>query len=119
MNSPLTRLMWSVLYSLAKLVDEQIGQAVAVDILGVDPHARLRLALVVVGRAGGLGGVVEGAVAPVEEEEIRVHVVGDVNVDQAIAVRVGGDGARSRGRRIRAGASWSRGRARMAGRRRR
>ena len=48
--------------------------------------------LVVVGRAGGFGGVLEGAVAPVEKEEIRADVIGDVNVDQAIAVQVGGDG---------------------------
>jgi len=50
------------------------------------------LAFVVVGRAGGLGGVLKGTVAPVKEEEIWAHVVGDVEVDQAIAVQVGGDG---------------------------
>ena len=69
--------------------DEELGKAVAVDVLGVDAHARLRLAVHVVGGARELGGVVEGAVAAVEEEEVRVHVVGDVEVDQAVVVEVG------------------------------
>ena len=51
--------------------------------------------------ARGLGGVLERAVALVEEEEVRVHVVGDVEVDLAVAVEVGRRRRRSRGRRSR------------------
>ena len=82
-----------MLYSFGEVGHEQLGQAVAVDVLGVDPHARLGLALLVEGGARGLGGVLERAVALVEEEEVRVHVVGDVDVDLAVAVEVGRDDA--------------------------
>ena len=43
--------------------------------------------------ARGLGGILERSVSLVEEEEVRVHVVGDVEVDPAVAVEVGGDDA--------------------------
>ena len=69
--------------------DEQLGKAVAVDVLGVDPHARLGHAVDVEGSARELGDVVEGAVAAVQEQEVRVHVVGDEDVDQAVVVDVG------------------------------
>ena len=73
--------------------DEEVGAAVAVDVLGVDAHARADAAGGVVARARGVGGILEGAVAPVEEHEIRAEVIGDVEVGPAVAVEVGGDDA--------------------------
>ena len=69
--------------------DEQLGKAVAVDVLGIDAHARLGHAVDVEGGSRDLGDVVEGAVAAVQEQEVRVHVVGDEDVDQAVVVDVG------------------------------
>ena len=93
MNDAVAEVQVERVVLVGEVGDEQLGQAVAVDVLGVDAHARLRLALVVEGGARGLGGVLERAVALVEEEEVRVHVVGDVEVDPAVAVEVGRDDA--------------------------
>ena len=47
-----------------------------------------------VGRgAGSLGGVGEGAIATVEEEEVGAAVVGDVKVGPVVAIEVGGNDA--------------------------
>ena len=81
-----------MLYSSGEIGDEQFGPAVAVDVLGVDPHAGLSLALDVEGRAAILRGVAKGAVTVVQEEEIGIPVVGDIEVDLAVAVEVGRDG---------------------------
>ena len=70
--------------------DEQLGPAVAVDVLRIDPHARLACRSRRAG-ARGLGDVLERPVALVEEDEVRAHVVGDVEVDPAVAVQVRGD----------------------------
>ena len=86
---PLAEVLVERVVLVGEVGDEQLGKAVAVDVLGVDPHARLRHAVDVEGGARDLGDVVEGPVAAVEEEEVRVHVVGDVEVDQAVVVEVG------------------------------
>ena len=77
----------------AKGRDDQLGPAVAVEVLGVDAHASLVFAGLVAGGARGLGDVLEGPVTPIEEQEVGALVVGDVEVDLAVAVQVGGDDA--------------------------
>ena len=88
-EDPLAQVLVERVVLVGEIGDEQLGQAVAIDVLGVHPHPRLRLAVDVVGGARELGDVVERAVAPVEEQEVGVHVVGDVDVDQAVVVDVG------------------------------
>ena len=70
--------------------DEQLGKPVAVDVLGIDSHARLGHPVDVERGPRHLRDVVERAVAAVQEQEVRVHVVGDEDVDQAVVVDVGG-----------------------------
>ena len=71
---------------LGEVGDEQLGKAVAIDVAAVDAHARLRLAVDVEADAGGIGDVLEGAVAVVAIEEIAHEIVGDVDVDVGVAV---------------------------------
>ena len=72
---------------------EQLGEAVAVHVLGVDAHAPLDLAGLVRGGAGRSADVLERAVPLVQEQEVGAAVVGDVEVGPAVAVEVGGDDA--------------------------
>ena len=85
-----------MLYSFAEIGDEQLGPAVAVDVLGVDPHAGLGPPVDVVGRAAILGDIAKRAVAVVQIKEMRIPVVGDVEVGLAVAVEVGRDEPRIR-----------------------
>ena len=82
-----------VLYSFGKLVTNSSGRPSPSTSSASTPMPDWAWPLLVEGGARGLGGVLEGAVALVEEEEVRVHVVGDVEVDLAVAVEVGGDDA--------------------------
>ena len=93
MNVPFPRFWIEDVVLAPEVGDEQLGQAVAVDVLGVDPHPGHAPAPGVVAPRRRSRDVLERAVAPVEEEEIRVVVVGDVEVDPAVAVEVGGDHA--------------------------
>ena len=81
-----------MLYSFAKLVTNSSGRPSPSTSSASTPMPDWA-APVVVGRARDLGRVLERAVAVVEEEEVRVHVVGDVEVDLAVAVQVGRDDA--------------------------
>ena len=81
--------------SFWKLVTNSFRPAVAVAIFGVDAHARLGLTSLVERGPGGFGGVLECTVPLVEEEKVGVHVVGDVEVDPAVAIEVGGDDPKS------------------------
>ena len=66
------------------------GSAVAVVVAVGDPHVGLGLPLAVEGDAPGGGDVLERAVAPVAPEGVGLGVVGDEDVDPAVAVEVGG-----------------------------
>ena len=70
---------------------EQLGEAVTGHVLGVNAHARLGLARLRAGRSGDLARVLEGPVAPVEEQEVRAEVIGHEQVGPAIPIEVGRD----------------------------
>ncbi len=73
---------------LREIRDEDVREAVAVDVAAVHAHAGLRLAVAVEADAGGIGDVDERAVALVLVEEIANHVVGDVDVGVAVAIEI-------------------------------
>ena len=74
---------------LLEVGDEQLRPAVAIEVLGVHPHPGRCPAADIPAGARVLRGVAEVAVTSVEEEEVRVLIVGDVDVNPAIAVQVG------------------------------
>ena len=78
-----------MLYSLAKLVTNSSGRPSPSTSSASTPIPDWAIAVDIVGGARDLGDVVERAVAAVQEQEIRVHVVGDEDVDQAVVVDVG------------------------------
>ena len=98
-NIPPPRFMIQGVGLVPVIGDEQIGPAVAVDILGVHAHPGVGPAVGVVAGARGFGDVLECAIAAIEEHEVRAHVVGDVEVDPAVAVEVGRDDPEALGRR--------------------
>ena len=72
-----------------EVTDQEIQEAIVVDVSERDPHPRPRLAHRVVGHAAGHGLVGEGAVAFVDPEAVRLGVVGDEYVGPPVAVEVG------------------------------
>ena len=81
--------------------EEDVRCSVAVEVRDRDAHARLGPALPVEGGAGEDRVLDEGAVALVEPELVRHLVVGDVEVDQTVAVEVDRRDAQGRVRRPR------------------
>ena len=71
--------------------DEEVSPAVAVDVLGVDSHPRAGHAVRAVACTRGFRDVMKPAAALVEEDEVGTHIVGDVEIDPAVVVQVGGD----------------------------
>ena len=69
--------------------DEEVGRPVAVEVVGDDPHAGGRPPRAVQGDAGGHARLLEPEAAAVEEEEVGREVVGDEEVEPAVAVEVG------------------------------
>ena len=81
---------------VVQIGDEQILVAVTVDVAEIDAHASLGLSHPVDRHAGQQRLVAERArSALVDPELIRVAVVGDVDVEPAIVVVVGGEHAES------------------------
>jgi hypothetical protein len=78
---------------VAQVGDEDIPEAVLVDVGREDAHARLRDALRSEGAAHGERFVLEDETALVDPELVLVAVVRDVGVDAAVAVEVGRDDA--------------------------
>src|SRR5205823_5926208 len=64
--------------------------SIVVEIGGIDAHARFRFAQLVYRRTRQQRGFLERAVALIDPQQILDAVVGDVNVDPAVAVEVGG-----------------------------
>ena len=87
-NRPFAAVAVERVQLLGEVGDEDVGQAVAVDVAAIDAHAGLRLAVAVEADAGAVRDVGEGAVAVVPVEEIPHHVVGDVDVGVAVAIEV-------------------------------
>src|SRR5438094_240567 len=73
-----------------ELGDEQILVAVVVEIAGVHAHARLRLAICPQSGTRQKRGVLERSVALVDPQLVRLTVVGDVDVNPAVAVEIAG-----------------------------
>ena len=71
--------------------DGQVGAAVAVRIAAGDPHPRLVDAVAVARHAGRRRDLLEAEPPRVAEEEIGRLIVGDEEVEPAVAVEVGGD----------------------------
>ena len=67
----------------------QIELPVAVEVAKGDPHAGLEAAVGAGGRARNLTGFLEPQSAPVGEEIVGRHVVGDVKVDLSIIIEMG------------------------------
>ena len=76
--------------------DEQILVAVVVGVAGVHAHAGLGLAVGAERGARQQPEVLERAVLLVHPQQVRLAVVGDVEVDPAVAVEVGGRHAQRR-----------------------
>ena len=74
---------------------EQVVVAVLIEVGGGDAHACLGSSVGVEGRAGGKGGVLEATLALVDPKLVGIAVVGDVDVDEVVAVEVGGGDAES------------------------
>ena len=72
---------------------EQVLPAVAVVVRRVDPHAGSRRAGVAVGHSQQQAFFVEGSVALVDKEKVLNRVVGDEQVQRAVAVDVCRHGA--------------------------
>ena len=72
-----------------QVVVEDVGKAVVVEVARVGAHARDHRPLLVVGDAPGPRLLLERAVALVDVEEVRLGVVGDEHVHEAVAVEVG------------------------------
>ncbi len=81
---------------LVEVRHEQVFVAVAVEVGGVDPHAGLRLAVRVERAPGEQRRVRERAVAAIDPELVGQAVVGDVEVEPAVAVEVPAHDAESR-----------------------
>ena len=69
--------------------DEEIEVAVAVVVPRVDAHARLGAAVLAVGQTRGGADFAEAESALVAEEEVRLGVVGHVDVGVAVGVEIG------------------------------
>ena len=76
--------------------EEDVGRAVAVEVADRDAHAGLRASIAVEGGAREHRVLDEGAVALVEPQVVRHLVVGDVEVDETVAIEVVGGGAQGR-----------------------
>ena len=87
-NSPVAAVLVERVQLFGEVGDEDVREAVAVDVGAVDAHAGLRLAVDVEADAGAVGDVGERAVAVVAVEEVADHVVGDVDVGVAVAIEV-------------------------------
>ena len=81
---------------LGEVGGEEVEDAVAVDVADGEPHAGLGGPVGVEGAPLPRGDLREDALPLVAIEVVRVGVVGDVEVDAAVAVVVGGAHARSR-----------------------
>ena len=75
---------------------EEVLVAVVVEVARVHPHARLGHAQSAQRRAGQQPGLAERPVAAVDPQQVLDAVVGDVDVDPAVAVEVGGGDAERR-----------------------
>src|SRR6185436_15939922 len=73
--------------------DEEVEQAVVVDVGRVDAHAALGAAGKVVGDACEAGVFFEVAFAVVEEEAVAGFVVGNEDVGIAVVIEIGADNA--------------------------
>src|SRR6266853_5864383 len=68
--------------------DVHVLPAVAVDIGGIDAHARFIAAVLAGGHSGDERDVLKRAVMPVEEEEIGPGIVGDGDIGPSIVVKI-------------------------------
>src|SRR5262245_8657024 len=78
------------------LRDEQVFVAVLVEIAGVDAHAAFGLTVSAKRRASEQRSIRERAAVPVHPQLIRRAIIGDVNVDPAVAIEVRGHDAERR-----------------------
>ena len=69
--------------------EEDVGTAVVIDIAKVDTHGGKGAPIIVDGDSGGQSHFPEAALAFVVEEEIGLGVVGDQDIDAAIAIVIG------------------------------
>src|SRR5712691_11651048 len=76
--------------------DEQVFVAVVVEIARIDTHAALGFTVSAEGRARDECRIREGAVVPIDPQLVRLAVVGDEDVDPAVAIEVGGRDAERR-----------------------
>ena len=79
---------------------EEVGDPVAVHVAHREAHARLRGSVLVERGSRPGGDLLEDAAALVPVEVVRVGVVGDVDVDAAVAGEVGGAHAEAEARRL-------------------
>ena len=78
---------------VGKIGHQQFKFAIAVRVARRDSHAGLLIAFIVIGDTRALRCVLECAVAPVEEQGIRMQVVSHVQVDRSVGVQVRGNDA--------------------------
>src|SRR5678816_4867008 len=72
----------------ANVRDHQVEVAIGIEVLAGDPHPGDRDASAVVGATAIVGHVLEATVAHVVPEERRRGIVGNVEIDPAIAVEI-------------------------------
>ena len=72
-----------------QLGDEEVLVAVVVEVAGVDSHVGLGVAARAERRSRGQRAVVEGAVAPVHPQLVLALIVGDEEIEPAVAVEIG------------------------------
>ena len=77
------------IFLVGEVGDDHVGEAVVVVVLEVDAHAGEGSSVTVDGHLGGEADLFEGAVALVAVEVFEHGVVGDGDVDFAVAVEVG------------------------------
>ena len=72
--------------------DEDLRTSVAIHVFWrQDPHAGTDLPVLVIARARGVGDIVKGAVASVNENKIGTDIVGDIEIGPAVIVQVDRD----------------------------
>ena len=74
-----------------KVGDHDVDLPAVAGVGEVDPHARLHPPLMIVGGARQVAGVTECPPAVPEPEGVRIHVVGNVEIDRSVAVDIGSD----------------------------
>jgi hypothetical protein len=72
--------------------NKQVSPTVAIDVLGVDSHSRAPLSFRSIAGPRGFRDILERAIPSIEKDKVGTHVIGDIDIDPAVVIKVdGGD----------------------------